>query len=112
MAIMKAKRPKFDFGPTDGLKVKMRSKKYTQGSARQMEVKVLGSGCANCVRLEKLAREAAAEMGLAAEIQKITDIKEIMGYGVMSTPALVVDGKVKVAGRVPGKDELKKMLQG
>lgn len=75
-----------------------------------MEINVLGPGCANCVRLEKLVREAAAELGLASEVQKVTDIKEIMGYGVMTSPALVVDGRVKVAGRVPGKEELKTLL--
>ncbi len=76
-----------------------------------MEVKVLGSGCANCVRLEKTVREAVAELGLAATVTKVTDLKEIMAYGVMATPALVVDGRVRISGRVPGKDEVKRLLQ-
>ena len=77
-----------------------------------MEIKVLGPGCANCVRLEKAVKEAVADLGLDAQVVKVSEIKDIMSYGVMSTPALVVDGQVKVSGRVPGKDEIKKMLQG
>lgn len=75
-----------------------------------MEVKVLGSGCANCVKLEKTVRAAVVELGLAATVTKVTDLKEIMAYGVMATPALVVDGRVKISGRVPGKDEVKTIL--
>lgn len=77
-----------------------------------MEVKVLGPGCANCVRLEKAVREAVAEMGLDAQVEKVSELKDIMSYGVMSMPALVVEGQVKVSGRVPGKDEIKRLLQG
>jgi small redox-active disulfide protein 2 len=77
-----------------------------------MEIKVLGSGCANCLRLEKLVAEAATEIGISDPVIKVSDIKEIMTYGVMSTPALVVDGKVKFSGRVPAKEEIKKCLQG
>ncbi|RPJ31331.1 MAG: thioredoxin family protein [Planctomycetaceae bacterium] len=77
-----------------------------------MEIKVLGPGCANCVKLEKVVKEAVADLGLDAQVVKVSEIKDIMSYGVMSTPALVVDGQVKVSGRVPGKDEIKKMLQG
>ena len=77
-----------------------------------MEIKVLGPGCANCVKLEKAVKEAVADLGLDAQVVKVSEIKDIMSYGVMSTPALVVDGQVKVSGRVPGKDEIKKMLQG
>jgi len=71
-----------------------------------MIIKVLGSGCANCKKLEALATKAAAELGANAEIVKVTDIGEIMGYGVMSTPALVIDEQLKVAGRVPSYDDV------
>lgn len=75
-----------------------------------MEIKILGSGCANCKLLEKHTREAVAENSLDAEITKVEDIMEILGYGVARTPALVVDGKVVVAGRLPSKDEISKLL--
>lgn len=71
-----------------------------------MIIKVLGSGCANCQKLEGLAAKAVTELGIDAEIVKVTDIAEIMGYGVMSTPALVVDEELKVAGRVPSYDDV------
>ena len=71
-----------------------------------MIIKVLGSGCANCKKLEGLATKAAAELGTDAEIVKVTDIGEIMGYGVMSTPALVIDEQLKVAGRLPSYDDV------
>jgi small redox-active disulfide protein 2 len=77
-----------------------------------MVIKVLGSGCANCQRLEELARKAADQLGLAAEVVEVKDIKDIMAYGVMSTPALVIDEQVKVAGRVPTLDEVVALLQG
>ena len=76
-----------------------------------MVIKVLGSGCANCQKLEGLAAKAVAELGLDAEIVKVTDIAEIMGYGVMSTPALVVDEELKVAGRVPSYDDVVSILK-
>lgn len=75
-----------------------------------MEIKVLGTGCAKCKQLEKDIFNALAEMDLAADVEKVRDIKKIMSYKVMSTPALVVNGKVKVAGRVPRADELKKLI--
>jgi small redox-active disulfide protein 2 len=76
-----------------------------------MVIKVLGSGCANCAKLEGLARQAAANLGVEAEIVKVTDYPEIMAYGVMSTPALVVDEELKFAGRVPSLDEVTSILQ-
>jgi len=76
-----------------------------------MEIKILGSGCPNCKRLEKLAREAAAELGLEATFTKVQDFDKIMAYDITSTPALVVDEVVKVSGRVPPKDEIKALLQ-
>ena len=76
-----------------------------------MEIKILGSGCPNCKRLEKLAREAAAELGTEATFTKVQDFTEIMAYDITSTPAMVVDEQVKVSGRVPHKDEIKALLQ-
>lgn len=71
-----------------------------------MVIKVLGSGCANCNKLEALAREAVGQLGVEAEIVKVTDIAEIMAFGVMSTPALVIDDKVVLAGGVPSRDKV------
>jgi len=75
-----------------------------------MVIKVLGSGCAYCKKLEENTRKAVAELGIEAIIEKVSDFKDIASYGVMKTPALVVDGKVKVMGRVPSPDEIKKYL--
>ncbi|MBU3160974.1 TM0996/MTH895 family glutaredoxin-like protein [Clostridium frigoris] len=75
-----------------------------------MIIKVLGSGCSNCKKLEENTRKAIDDLGIEATIEKVTDFKEIMAYGVMKTPALVVDGKVKIMGRVPSPDEIKKYL--
>jgi small redox-active disulfide protein 2 len=77
-----------------------------------MEIKVFGPGCANCIKLEKVVVEVIREMGITEQVQKISDIKEMLSYGIMSTPALVIDGKVKFSGRIPSKDEIKKYLQG
>lgn len=71
-----------------------------------MEIKILGPGCANCRKVEKLVREAVAEAGVTAVIEKVTDIMRIAKYGVLSTPAVVVDGKVKSLGKVPRKEEI------
>jgi len=76
-----------------------------------MVIKVLGSGCANCQKLEALANKAVVELGLDAQILKVTDYPEIMAYGVMSTPALVVDEKLVLAGRVPSYDEVVTLLK-
>lgn len=75
-----------------------------------MVIKILGSGCANCKKLEENAREAIKELGIDATIEKVSDFKDILAYGVMKTPALVVDGKVKVMGRVASTEEIKKLL--
>ena len=75
-----------------------------------MVIKVLGTGCAKCHQLEENTKKAVAELGLDASIEKVENIKDIMKYGVMKTPALVVDGKVKVMGRVPSPEEIKKYL--
>ena len=76
-----------------------------------MHVKVLGPGCANCQTLERVTREALAELGVDATVEKVTDYPTILGYGVMSTPALVVDEQVVVAGRVPTAARLRELLQ-
>jgi small redox-active disulfide protein 2 len=76
-----------------------------------MNIKVLGVGCANCHALEAAAKEAAGELGINADVELITDYGVIMGYGVMSTPGLVIDEKVVCAGRVPAKDEVKSFIQ-
>ena len=76
-----------------------------------MVLKVLGSGCANCERLERATKCAAAELGIDATIEKVTDVNDILSYGVMMTPALVVNDKVVLAGRVASVGEIKKILQ-
>ncbi len=75
-----------------------------------MEIKILGPGCPKCKTLDKITREVVAKNGLQANITKVEDIMEIMKYGVMSTPALVVDEQVLVKGRVPSPDEIKQLL--
>lgn len=75
-----------------------------------MEIKVLGPGCKNCTTLEANTKKALKELNIEATVEKVTDMKEIMGYGVMSTPALVVDGTLKMMGRVPKPSEIKEYL--
>jgi small redox-active disulfide protein 2 len=74
------------------------------------DIKVLGPGCAKCQELLSQTQRAAQELGLDCRVEKVSDIREITSYGVMMTPALVVDGQVKVSGKVPSLDDLKKML--
>ena len=71
-----------------------------------MIIKVLGPGCKKCEKTESLVQEAVAEAGKDAQIEKVTDMMEIAGYGVMGTPAVVVDGEIKCAGKVPSKIEI------
>lgn len=75
-----------------------------------MDIKILGPGCTKCQTLDKITREVVAKYSINATVTKVDDIIEIMNYGVMSTPALVVDGKVVVKGRVPSSDEIKQFL--
>lgn len=75
-----------------------------------MKIQILGTGCAKCQKLAKQAEAAAQELNLDYELVKISDIKEITSFGVMMTPALAIDGQVKLTGRVPSTDELKRIL--
>ncbi|MDZ7634409.1 MAG: thioredoxin family protein [Bacteroidales bacterium] len=75
-----------------------------------MEIKILGPGCPKCKTLEKLTNEVVAQNGIDATVTKVEDIVAIMNYGVMTTPALVVNGKIVLKGRVPSAEELKKLL--
>ena len=74
------------------------------------KIQILGTGCPKCKKLAENAESAAKELGIAYEIEKVTDINEIMKFGVMMTPALAVDGQVKSVGKVISPDEIKKML--
>ena len=76
-----------------------------------MEIKVLGPGCPRCQQTEKIVKEAVAETGVDAQVEKITDVMKIMTYGVMGTPAVVVDGQVKSIGKVPKKEDVIKWIQ-
>jgi small redox-active disulfide protein 2 len=76
-----------------------------------MQLLILGTGCAKCAKLYEATEQAAQSLGLQYELEKVTDLKQIMAFGVMTTPALVVDGKVKVSGKVPAVNELETMLQ-
>jgi small redox-active disulfide protein 2 len=77
-----------------------------------VDIKVLGTGCAKCKNLEKYVREALEDLGVEATIEKVTDIEKIVEYGVLLTPALVIDEVVKVSGRLPHKTEVKEIIQG
>ena len=75
-----------------------------------MKIQILGTGCPKCKKLAENAQQAVADREPPCEIEKVTDINEIIKFGVMMTPALAVDGQVKVAGKVPSPDEIKKLL--
>jgi small redox-active disulfide protein 2 len=76
-----------------------------------MKIQILGTGCAKCNALTMATEKAAQALGLQYELEKITDLQRIMSFGIMTTPALVVDGRVKVSGKVPSLDELKSILK-
>ncbi len=78
-----------------------------------MEIKVLGPGCANCHKMEEMAMQAVKELGLSAEVVKITDIGDIARHGILSTPGLIVNGKVKHTGKpLPSLDKIKELIKG
>jgi small redox-active disulfide protein 2 len=76
-----------------------------------MEIKILGTGCSKCKTLEKLTKEVLVENNFEASVIKVEDIMQIMNYGLMSTPGLVIDGKVVISGRVPSKNEIKQQIE-
>ena len=75
-----------------------------------MKIQILGTGCPKCKKLAENAEAAAGELGLDFELEKVTDINKIMGFGVMMTPALAIDGDVKTVGKVPTVEEIKQLL--
>jgi small redox-active disulfide protein 2 len=75
-----------------------------------MEIKVLGPGCPRCQQTEKIVKDAVAETGVEANVEKVTDVMKIATYGVFGTPAVVVDGEVKSVGKIPKKEEIKEWL--
>lgn len=75
-----------------------------------MDIKILGSGCPKCQRLEQLTREVATERGVDVQVEHVRDIAKMMEYPILGTPALVVDGEVKAAGRMPSKEEIGQWL--
>ena len=76
-----------------------------------MEIKVLGPGCPKCEEVEKRVKNALAELHVAADVEKITDIKKMMSFGILGTPGLIINGKVRAAGRVPRIEEIKAWIQ-
>ncbi len=72
-----------------------------------MDIKILGPGCPRCGELEKRTKKVLAELGVAADVEKVSDIKKIMEYGILSTPGFVIDGKTKSSGRIPRPEEIK-----
>ena len=80
------------------------------GGCAMTKLEVLGTGCPTCRRLSEMVERAAGELGIEFELEKVTEIDAITAFGVMATPALVVDGEVKVSGRLPSLDEIKDMI--
>jgi len=76
-----------------------------------MKIEILGTGCPKCKKLNELVEEAINDLGVSAEIIKVTDINKMIDYGVMVTPALVIDGEIKVAGKVPNKQEVTQWIE-
>jgi small redox-active disulfide protein 2 len=75
-----------------------------------MKIQILGTGCPKCKKTMEVAEKAVKELGVQAEIEKVTDINQIMNFGVMMTPALAIDGVVKVSGKIPSLDDVKKWI--
>ena len=90
---------------------KFTGKPYEEEASEQLEIKILGPGCANCDRLEREVMETVRELDLPAGIDHVRDIREIGKYGVMGSPALIINGKVKAVGRVPMRSEIRKWLK-
>jgi len=76
-----------------------------------MEIKVLGPGCAKCKQTEEIVRQVVAEEGIDANIEKVTDVMKIAGYGVFGTPAVIIDGEVKSVGKIPKKEDIKAWIK-
>ncbi len=76
-----------------------------------VEIKILGPGCPKCKQTEEVVRQAVAEEGVAANIEKVTDIMKIAGYGVFGTPAVIIDGEVKSVGKIPKKEDIKTWIK-
>jgi small redox-active disulfide protein 2 len=76
-----------------------------------MEIRILGPGCPRCHEVEKRTLNALAELGVAADVQKVTDIKKIAEYKIFATPGLAINGKIKCSGRIPTKDEIKSWIR-
>ncbi len=74
------------------------------------DIKILGTGCTKCKKLQEMTESALKEMNIEYKLEKVTDLDDILSYGIMMTPGLVVDGEVKVTGKIPGTEDLKKML--
>jgi small redox-active disulfide protein 2 len=81
-----------------------------KGGKKMKKIQILGTGCPKCMKLTANAEEAAKQAGIEFEIEKVTDIKQIMNYGVMMTPALAIDGQVKSVGKILSPEEIKKLL--
>ncbi len=75
-----------------------------------MDIKILGPGCPKCAQTEKIVKETVEEYGVDATIEKVTDVMEIAGYGVFGTPAVVIDGEVKIVGKIPRKADIKSWI--
>lgn len=83
---------------------------HAKANQTMRKLQILGTGCAKCKTLAMLTEQAAQALGQPYELEKVTDLNRIMSFGVMMTPALVVDGKVKVSGKVPSVEEIKRLL--
>jgi len=77
----------------------------------KMKIEILGTGCPKCKKLSELTKEVVQELGMSAEITKVTNINKIIDYGVMITPALVIEGNIKVAGKIPSKQEITEWIK-
>ncbi len=77
-----------------------------------MEIRVYGPGCAKCDETDRLVRQVVRDLGITANVEKVSDLKEMMSLGIMSTPAVAIDGKVVSKGRVPGREEIREWLSG